>query len=67
MHTARPFSHSPHPIEDALAERILVLDGAMGSMVQQYQLQEADYRGALLADHHRPVQGNAELLCLSRP
>ncbi len=67
MHTARPFSHPPHPIEDALAERILVLDGAMGSMVQQYQLQEADYRGALLADHHRPVQGNAELLCLSRP
>jgi len=67
MHNARPFGHPPHPIEDALRERILVLDGAMGSMVQQYQLEEEDYRGSMLAEHHRPLKGNAELLCLTRP
>ncbi len=67
MSTARPFGHPPHPIEDALARRILILDGAMGSMFQRYGLEEEDYRGDRLAAHPRPLKGNAELLCLTRP
>ncbi|RKY22556.1 MAG: methionine synthase [Planctomycetota bacterium] len=50
-----------------LSQRILVLDGAMGSMVQQYKLSEADFRGSLLADHGQDVQGNNDLLVLTKP
>ena len=49
------------------AERILVLDGAMGTMIQSYGLGEADFRGELLADHPRDLKGNNDLLCLTRP
>ncbi len=49
------------------AERILVLDGAMGTMIQGYGLTEEDFRGHRLADHDRPLQGNNDLLCLTRP
>ena len=54
-------------LEEALRRRILVLDGAMGTMVQTYGLTEAEYRGNLLADHPRPLAGNNDLLCLTRP
>lgn len=66
----------PYPIADythgaefvrALAERILVLDGAMGTMIQQYKLGEADFRGQRFADHHKDVKGDNELLSLVRP
>ena len=50
-----------------LAERILVLDGAMGTMLQRYQLTEADYRGVRFRDHHRDVRNNPDLLNLTRP
>lgn len=49
------------------AERILILDGAMGTMIQSYGLQEADFRGEMLADHGIDLKGNNDLLCLTRP
>ncbi len=51
----------------ALEARILVLDGAMGTMIQSYGLAEADFRGTRLAAHPVPLQGNGELLTLTRP
>ena len=47
--------------------RILILDGAMGTMIQRYDLTEADYRGARFADWPRDVKGNNDLLLLTRP
>ena len=54
-------------LKEALAQRILVLDGAMGTQIQLRKLTEADYRGQRFADWPRDVQGNNELLSLSRP
>lgn len=54
-------------IEDIIRERILVLDGAMGTMIQRYRLKEKDYRGELLAHHHRDVKGNNDILSLTQP
>jgi len=51
----------------ALDERILILDGAMGTMIQRYDLDEADYRGACLAGHTHDVKGDNDLLVLTRP
>ncbi|MDR3213871.1 MAG: methionine synthase, partial [Azoarcus sp.] len=50
-----------------LARRILVLDGAMGTMIQQHALSEADYRGARFQDHPRELKGDNDLLVLTRP
>ncbi len=50
-----------------LQERILVLDGAMGTMIQRHALDEAGFRGARFADWHRDVKGNSDLLVLSQP
>lgn len=54
-------------LKQQLQERILILDGAMGSMLQQYQLTEADFRGQRFADWPRDLQGNNDLLCLTQP
>ncbi len=54
-------------ISELLQRRILVLDGAMGTMIQQYKLQEADYRGARFADFHKDIKGNNDVLCLTQP
>ncbi|MBI3777011.1 MAG: methionine synthase [Gammaproteobacteria bacterium] len=51
----------------ALQQRILILDGAMGTMIQGYNLQEADYRGVRFKDHPCDVKGNNDLLVLSQP
>ena len=67
-----------HPIEALLAQRILILDGAMGTMIQRYKLTEAHYRGTELAgnyagprrtfvDHPIDVKGNNDLLLLTQP
>jgi 5-methyltetrahydrofolate--homocysteine methyltransferase len=56
-----------HPIHAAAAERILILDGAMGSLIQNYRLAEAGYRGARFATWGQPVKGNNDLLNLTRP
>ena len=64
-----PISEYTHGAEfvRALARRILVLDGAMGTMIQQYKLGEADFRGQRFADHPQDIKGNNELLSLVRP
>ena len=51
----------------ALGARIMILDGAMGTMVQQYKLSEADFRSERFAAHGKDVKGNNELLSLTRP
>jgi 5-methyltetrahydrofolate--homocysteine methyltransferase len=57
----------PHAIEKLLQERILILDGAMGTMIQRYKLGEADYRGTRFADWHRDLKGNNDLLVITKP
>ncbi|WP_162975674.1 homocysteine S-methyltransferase family protein, partial [Pseudomonas aeruginosa] len=54
-------------LQHALRERILILDGGMGTMIQSYKLEEADYRGERFADWPSDVKGNNDLLLLSRP
>ncbi|RME94273.1 MAG: methionine synthase, partial [Bacteroidetes bacterium] len=54
-------------LADLLQQRLLVLDGAMGTMIQNYQLQEADYRGDTFADWPQDLKGNNDLLCLTQP
>ena len=54
-------------IKEILKERILVLDGAMGTMLQGYGLREEDFRGSCLAGHHCALKGNNDILVLTRP
>ncbi len=54
-------------LHQLLATRILILDGAMGTMIQQHGLGEADYRGARFSDHPKDLKGNNDLLVLTRP
>ncbi|MGL5781706.1 MAG: homocysteine S-methyltransferase family protein, partial [Plesiomonas shigelloides] len=60
-----------HPVTEALrrqlAERILIIDGGMGTMIQQYRLQEQDYRGERFADWPSDLKGNNDLLVLTQP
>ncbi|MGN6524824.1 MAG: homocysteine S-methyltransferase family protein [Burkholderiaceae bacterium] len=66
--TARPqpFTRAAR-LPELLKQRIVVIDGAMGTMIQRYKLHEADFRGTLLPDHPKDVKGNNELLQLVRP
>jgi 5-methyltetrahydrofolate--homocysteine methyltransferase len=54
-------------IVDILKEKILVLDGAMGTMLQEYKFEEADFRGDRFLDHPLSVKGNNDLLSLTQP
>jgi 5-methyltetrahydrofolate--homocysteine methyltransferase len=54
-------------IKKALQERILIIDGAMGTMIQRHKLQEADYRGERFKDWHTDVKGNNDLLSITQP
>ena len=65
--TQPELSQAGQVLENLLTQRILVLDGAMGTMIQGFGLEEADFRGALLADHPGSLRGNNELLSLTRP
>jgi len=58
---------STHQIHQLLQQRILILDGAMGTMIQSYKLEEADYRGERFVDHPCDVKGNNDLLSLTQP
>ena len=51
----------------ALSERILILDGAMGTMIQKYNLTEEDYRGEQFRDWAYPVKGNNDMLSITKP
>ena len=54
-------------IQDILKERIMIIDGAMGTMIQPYKLTEEDFRGERFKNHSHPLQGNNDLLSLTRP
>jgi 5-methyltetrahydrofolate--homocysteine methyltransferase len=54
-------------IYDALKERILIIDGAMGTMIQRHKLEEKDYRGERFKDWPSDLKGNNDLLCLTQP
>ncbi|WP_242921947.1 methionine synthase [Pontibacter liquoris] len=56
-----------HPIHTLLRERVLVLDGAMGTMIQRHQLTEADFRGERFKEHPSDLKGNNDLLSITRP
>ena len=54
-------------IKELLDQRILIIDGAMGTMIQRYKLSEADYRGERFKDWASDIKGNNDLLCLTQP
>ncbi|NQX88881.1 MAG: methionine synthase [Halioglobus sp.] len=54
-------------LEQALSQRILIIDGAMGTMIQAEQLEETDFRGKRFAEHGSDLKGNGEILSLTRP
>ena len=54
-------------IEKQLLERILLIDGGMGTMIQEYKFEENDYRGKRFSDWHCDLKGNNDLLVLSQP
>jgi 5-methyltetrahydrofolate--homocysteine methyltransferase len=58
---------SEQRLRDALQQRVLILDGAMGTMIQRYKLTENDFRGERFKDHPRDLRGNSDLLVLTRP
>jgi 5-methyltetrahydrofolate--homocysteine methyltransferase len=65
--TARWQPDRSNELRALLAQRILILDGAMGTMVQRRKLVEADYRGERFATHGKDLKGNNDLLCITRP
>ena len=62
-----PLSPVYQQLRDLLSQRILIIDGAMGTMIQRHKLEEADYRGERFADWHSDVKGNNDLLVLTQP
>lgn len=62
-----PNTESLKSLQDALKERILVLDGAMGTMIQGFKLEEKDYRGERFINHSQDLIGNNDLLSLTQP
>jgi len=67
MNTPSKESPSFAALRALFAERVAVLDGAMGSMIQTYQLDEAAFRGERFKNHPHDLKGNNDLLCLTRP
>ena len=69
--TPSPEPRAPSPVRETLdrllATRVLLIDGAMGTMIQRHGLDEADYRGERFRDHSRDLKGNSDLLSLTRP
>ena len=61
------FIDSMKPLTQSVQERVLVLDGAMGTMIQRYNLTEADFRGTRFAGLPGQMKGNNDMLCLTRP
>ena len=56
-----------HPLEALMRERIVVLDGAMVTLLQAHRFSEADFRGERFRDHPRDLRGDTDLLCLTQP
>jgi 5-methyltetrahydrofolate--homocysteine methyltransferase len=64
---SKPDNSPKNRLIEALQQRILIIDGAMGTMIQEYELQEADYRGERFSEHPVDLKGNNDLLSLTRP
>ncbi len=64
--TIQPYTRGA-ALPELLRQRIVILDGAMGTMIQRYKLGEADYRGERFKDHPKDLKGNNELLLFTRP
>ena len=62
-----PFSPAMSQLHAELSHRVLMLDGGMGTMIQQYKLSEADFRGERFKNHSHDLKGNNDLLVLTRP
>ena len=62
-----PFSPAMSQLHAELSHRVLMLDGGMGTMIQQYKLSEADFRGERFKNHSHDLKGNNDLLALTRP
>ncbi|MEK8053207.1 homocysteine S-methyltransferase family protein [Ideonella sp. DXS22W] len=62
----RPYTRAA-ALPETLKQRIVIIDGAMGTMIQRYKLGEADFRGERFADHAKDLKGNNDLLVLTRP
>jgi len=56
-----------HPVYRALETRVLVMDGAMGSLIQEYGLTESDFRGTRFENFPHDLKGNNDLLSITRP
>lgn len=68
MNAARPIAYTrAADLQSLLAQRIVIIDGAMGTMIQRYKLGEADFRGTRFTDHPKDLKGNNDLLPLTRP
>ena len=67
MHDIVSRPNATELLEQLLDERILVLDGAMGTMIQEYELGEVEFRGKLFVDHSQDLKGNNDLLNLTQP
>ncbi len=60
-------NNKKHLFANILKERILVLDGAMGTMIQNYELEESDFRGTIFSNHKSDLKGNNDILCMTKP
>ncbi|MGB1241242.1 MAG: homocysteine S-methyltransferase family protein, partial [Chitinophagales bacterium] len=67
MNNSTPTTPNFPALERAIQERILVIDGAMGSLIQDYKLSEAEFRGEQFKSHPIDLKGNNDLLCLTKP
>jgi 5-methyltetrahydrofolate--homocysteine methyltransferase len=56
-----------HPLEALLQQRIVIIDGAMGTTLQGFKLSEADFRGTRFANHHKDLKGNGDILSITKP
>ena len=54
-------------IQKTMQDRIMIFDGGMGTMIQQYRFSEEDFRGSEFKDHTKNLKGNNDLLCLTKP
>jgi len=60
-------SNKTEMLQQQLAQRIMILDGGMGTMIQSYKLSEQDFRGSRFADWPSDLKGNNDLLVLTKP
>jgi 5-methyltetrahydrofolate--homocysteine methyltransferase len=67
METRERIALRKRQLEKALGERVVMMDGAMGTMIQRHKLEEKDFRGAQYAKHAKDLKGNNDLLSVTRP